>query len=666
MWCAEFLRLCGANMSKLTVGVKILILFSGIALATILAGVVSIYSAITIGNNGLYASEKLAPLADAAMEIKLTATHAHLLFEEIMSGDEGEDIGQVWELLEETRFYVNAILNGGQNDEGTFFATENAEVRKNAELVKADVETFITVAQARYEARGQDMGAGSDADEQFDQAFEKFIENADIAEELIHDDMAAGIVAMRQGVAASVGMVSAGMLLAVLFAAGAYLFANRNISRRLAELADITTKLAEGDVTTPVPTWESRDELGQLREALATFQVALREREELQLAGEAQSRDVVARAQESKRLNDSIAVAVNAAVNGDFSQRAETDFADSELKTLATNVNSLLFEIDGGLKETSAVLDSLAKADLTQRINGSYKGAFDALKRNTNTMADKLSEIVKRLRSTSGGLKSATEEILIGANDLSERTTKQAATIEETSASMEQLAEMVFANAKKADEVNQKSKDVSKAAAESGDIVRQANNAMERITASSEKISNIIGMIDDIAFQTNLLALNASVEAARAGEAGKGFAVVAIEVRRLAQSAAEASSEVKALIEQSAAEVTEGSRLVSHASDKLANMIAAIQENTQLVEAISLQSRQQATSIEEVGDAVRQMDQMTQHNAALVEQTNAAIAQTETQAKELDQIVEVFNTGQSTSGHSRSGGQGGYLAKRSA
>jgi len=173
-------------------------------------------------------------------------------------------------------------------------------------------------------------------------------------------------------------------------------------------------------------------------------------------------------------------------------------------------------------------------------------------------------------------------------------------------------------------------------------VMLKATNAMERITASSGKISNIIGLIDDIAFQTNLLALNASVEAARAGEAGKGFAVVAVEVRRLAQSAAQASSEVKGLIEQSGAEVKTGSKLVTEAASKLEAMLTAARSSNELMDSIAKQSQDQAASIEEVNAAVRQMDEMTQHNAALVEQTNASIERTEEQATELDRIVEVF------------------------
>jgi methyl-accepting chemotaxis protein len=179
--------------------------------------------------------------------------------------------------------------------------------------------------------------------------------------------------------------------------------------------------------------------------------------------------------------------------------------------------------------------------------------------------------------------------------------------------------------------------------AESGGVVMtQANEAMERITASSARISNIIGLIDDIAFQTNLLALNASVEAARAGEAGKGFAVVAVEVRRLAQSAAQASQEIKGLIEKSAGEVRGGSALVAEAAGQLAAMVEAARANNALLDTIARESTEQSFAIRELHAAVRTLDEMTQHNAALVEQTNAAIEQTEAQAVELDRIVEVF------------------------
>jgi methyl-accepting chemotaxis protein len=343
-----------------------------------------------------------------------------------------------------------------------------------------------------------------------------------------------------------------------------------------------------------------------------------------------------------EKLDQSFGRVVSEAVDGRFDGRIDDKFGLPVFDNLAHSLNMLLDTVQRGLGETGTVLASLAQADLTRRVDGQYVGEFGALKDNTNAVADRLSQIVTQLKGTSRGLKTATGEILSGANDLSERTTKQAATIEETSAAMEELAHTVLKNAERANEASNVSANVTRTAEEGGQVMGEANMAMERITASSAKISNIIGLIDDIAFQTNLLALNASVEAARAGDAGKGFAVVAVEVRRLAQSAASASSEVKVLIEQSGTEVKTGSKLVADAASRLETMLEAARSSNALMDSIARDSREQASAIEEVTTAVRQLDEMTQHNAALVEETNAAIEQTESQANELDQVVDVF------------------------
>jgi len=180
--------------------------------------------------------------------------------------------------------------------------------------------------------------------------------------------------------------------------------------------------------------------------------------------------------------------------------------------------------------------------------------------------------------------------------------------------------------------------------------MQKANLAMGDVRSHTSKISNVIGLIDDIAFQTNLLALNASVEAARAGDAGRGFAVVAVEVRRLAQSAASASKEVKGLIEQSNTAVAQGTDLVALAAERLGTLVDRVQENANHMDDIARANREQATALAEVNAAVRQMDEMTQHNAALVEQTNSAIEQTEDQASRLDKLVELFVLDRSTMG----------------
>ncbi len=436
-------------------------------------------------------------------------------------------------------------------------------------------------------------------------------------------------------------LIGGGIILAIGLAAFAVL--GSWVAKPVTKMNGVMLKIADGKFDVEVPFATRRDEIGDMAKAVEVFRQNGQRVTEMTEAEAARIiRDQEARSAMMAELQRAFGQVVDSAVAGDFSRRVDAEFPDAELNALAGSVNNLVATVDRGLSETGEVLAALADTDLTKRMQGEYEGAFARLRDDTNAVADKLSQIVGQLKETSRGLKTATGEILSGANDLSERTTKQAATIEETSAAMEQLAATVLKNADRAKEASTVSASVTRTAEEGGQVMGEANLAMERITQSSGKISNIIGLIDDIAFQTNLLALNASVEAARAGDAGKGFAVVAVEVRRLAQSAASASSEVKVLIEQSGAEVKSGSKLVADAAARLESMLEAARSSNALMDGIARESREQASAIEEVNTAVRQLDEMTQHNAALVEQTNAAIEQTEAQANELDRVVDIF------------------------
>ena len=450
------------------------------------------------------------------------------------------------------------------------------------------------------------------------------------------DEAYAAVVQMR-----NMTLAIGGVLLAIAAVIG-FFFA-RSISKPISRLTGTMDALASGDLEVEVKGARRADEIGAMARAVEVFRENALKVNEMT---EAEAARILAsqaeRAAMMQELQRAFGQVVDAAIAGDFSRRVTAEFPDDELNTLARSVNGLVETVDRGVTETGSVLAALAHTDLTQRMQGDYQGAFARLKADTNAVADKLTDIVGQLRDTSRTLKTATGEILSGANDLSERTTKQAATIEETSAAMEQLASTVLANAERAKEASTVATGVTHTAEEGGQVMGRATEAMERITQSSAKISNIIGLIDDIAFQTNLLALNASVEAARAGEAGKGFAVVAVEVRRLAQSAAQASSDVKALIEQSADEVKGGSKLVADAAGRLAEILASARSSSELMNNIARESREQASSIDEVNTAVRTMDEMTQHNAALVEEMNASIEQTEAQATQLDQIVDIF------------------------
>ncbi|MHA6729603.1 methyl-accepting chemotaxis protein [Devosia sp. A369] len=442
------------------------------------------------------------------------------------------------------------------------------------------------------------------------------------------------------------GMAIMGLLLLVVMG-GICLLLSRRLTGPIPRIAGAMQAIADGNYTTEVPYVARGNELGAMARAVEVFRAnglrvsEMTEAEAARIIADRDNRQLM-----MSELQHAFGQVVDAAVAGDFSGRVTSEFPDPELNNLASSVNTLVSNFNHGVTEIGSVLGALANTDLTRRMGGDYDGAFATLKSDVNAVADKLTDVVGQLRETSGTLKTATGEILSGANDLSERTTRQAATIEETSAAMEQLASTVMQNAERARQASTVAATVSTAAEDGGAVMQRATEAMERITQSSGKISNIIGLIDDIAFQTNLLALNASVEAARAGDAGKGFAVVAVEVRRLAQSAANASADVKVLIEQSASEVRQGSGLVHDAAGKLEVMLTAARSSDELMTGIARDSREQASAIEEVGTAVRQMDEMTQHNAALVEEINAAIEQTEAQASELDRIVEVFTLDQ--------------------
>ncbi|MFB9951452.1 methyl-accepting chemotaxis protein [Rhizobium puerariae] len=400
----------------------------------------------------------------------------------------------------------------------------------------------------------------------------------------------------------TVGAVVVGLGLAAI------LFAVTGIANPIVRITDAMRKLADGDTASDIPFAGRSDEIGTMAGAVEVFRRAAiankRLEEEAEIARGRAERDRIA-AQE----------------------RAEADAA--ERLRIATS------GLAGGLRR-------LASGDLAFQLTEAFAPDFEALRHDFNQSVRQLGETLSMISESIGTIDGGTREISVGANDLSRRTEQQAAALEQTAAALDEITANVSNSTKRTDEARTVAAKANQNAVNSTGVVNHAEEAMRRIEASSRQISNIIGVIDEIAFQTNLLALNAGVEAARAGEAGKGFAVVAQEVRELAQRSAQAAKEIKELIRNSAGEVENGVALVRDAGTALGTICGFIAEINQHMDAIAVSAKEQSTGLGEVNSAVNAMDQTTQQNAAMVEESTAASASLAMEAQKLRELVSRF------------------------
>ena len=415
-------------------------------------------------------------------------------------------------------------------------------------------------------------------------------------------------------IAAAVGkaaMTLGAMALAVALAIGATgWFIGRSVSRPVVALGRRMRGLADGDKTTEIPGVARGDEIGQMAAALAIFREAAIEKDRL----------------EAETLSQrSMSEQERAAREAEKAREAEAD---------RITITAL-----------GQGLSAMADGDLTYRIEAEFAPKAAQLKTDFNAAIAQLQQAVSVVVANIAGIRSGAGEISQAADDLSRRTEQQAAGLEETAAALDEITATVnktASGARQASDVVQAAKGDAET---SGVIVRDAVSAMQAIEGSSSQISQIIGVIDEIAFQTNLLALNAGVEAARAGEAGRGFAVVASEVRALAQRSAEAAKEIKTLISTSTTQVGSGVKLVGQTGEALQRIVDRVAEIDGLVSEIAASAQEQAVGLAQVNTAVNQMDQVTQQNAAMVEQSTAASHSLAQEAQSLQASVAQFRVG---------------------
>lgn len=373
--------------------------------------------------------------------------------------------------------------------------------------------------------------------------------------------------------------------LAVLLCVGLsslFLLGNQHVIKALSKISETMTQLAKGDLNVIVPFETRRDEVGDMARAVAVFKV------------QAQDNHT------TKETNEYV---------------------------IATLGNGL---------------DRLARGDLTRAISEPFPPALDPLRESFNDTVGALQAIISNVRAGTDGISSGTAEISLASDDLSRRTENQAANLEETAAAVAEITAKVKETAAGASHARKMVSLAQGDADKSGHIVDRAIAAMKAIESSSEKINQIIGVMDEMAFQTNLLALNAGVEAARAGDAGRGFAVVASEVRALAQRSAEAAKEIKEQLSNSQYAVDEGVELVAQTGESLRSIIDRITEINKAITEIATSAEQQAAGLQEVNTAVEQMDMVTQQNAAMVEETTAATKTLTEQSGNLAKIVARF------------------------
>ena len=420
--------------------------------------------------------------------------------------------------------------------------------------------------------------------------------------------------ANQASVSSATNMIWGSIVAAVVIALIAGLVVGRGISKPLLAMTAAMKRLANGETELDIPGVGRKDEIGEMAETVQVFK------------------------------DNAIAK-----INMEREAQANRSMSERQRQEQEAQKAHEAAEIQLAVDELAKGLGQLSDGNVAYRITAPFAAHLDRLRGDFNNSLAKLNEALVSVGKNARGIDAGANEIRSAADDLSKRTEQQAASVEQTAAALEEITTTVKDSSNRAEEVGHLVSKARQGAEKSGDVVRQAVTAMNEIERSSGEITNIITVIDEIAFQTNLLALNAGVEAARAGEAGKGFAVVAQEVRELAQRSAKAAKEIKALITTSGEHVRSGVNLVGETGRALEVIVGEVQEINRHITAIVESSREQSVGLQEINTAVNTMDQGTQQNAAMVEQSTAASHSLAKEAASLNQLILRFNLASSDS-----------------
>lgn len=626
------------------IGKKLTMSFGGMAVIVAIAGLLGIVFINTVGGKGIYVGKELAPLGDAAMEIKLLGTTAHLEFEEAIADLDDEKAKEAKEYLKETKWFCNAILRGGTNEEGVFYKTNDPEVVKVINEVIEDVEKFEKIVDERWRFATKGQSAGGAADQVFDVNYNKI------------QEVLFGFIDENRNNSVRMELITKAGQARFLLANGHLFFEELLSGDDENKIEDIieqfsTAKSLSNDLRSVMGIAKSE----RLQNDLAGFINATHTRHKYNV----EISQKMAALEEN--MNEIFSRFIEAADAGEESIHRSMEKGFEEL----TNTNSMAIifmvfiiivsvaiAIILGMLITKSItkpivqmvdgLKNVAEGDLTVKLNIESKDEIGDMGDALNNTVENLHQIIFEIQDAANQTASSGEELSASAQSISSGAQNQASAVEEISASIEEMTSSIQEASQNSKNSSDISEETTKIAQKGSSTVGHSVEGMKLINESSTEISKIINVISQIANQTNLLALNAAIEAASAGEHGMGFAVVADEVRKLAERSSQAAEEITQLIEESTKRVNDGSKLSEEVGISLADILDGVGKTATSMIEISRSTDQQAQTANEVSKSIESISSITEENSTSAEEMAASAEELSAQAQRMQSLTERF------------------------